>query len=89
MKKKILIKLVAAIVLSIIIGLISGSLMPLLGNDVALGQLENDDAYFIAMNTWYTLNIWLTGAAGLVWATTGVLIVRDIYKYMKEKKENM
>lgn len=89
MKKKVITKLVVAAILTVIICLISNSLMPLFGNDVALGQLEHDDAYFIAMNTWHTINYWMTMAAAIVWIVTGGLITRDIYKYIKIKKENM
>ena len=89
MKKKVMTKLVVAVILTVIICLISNGLMPLLGNDVALGQLEHDDAYFVAMNTWYTINYWMTVATAVVWIVTGGLITKDIYKYIKIKKENM
>lgn len=89
MKKKILVKLIIAIILTIIIGAISNTFMPLLGNDVAIGQLQNDDAYFIAMQAWYTAQYWLGIAAALIWIITGGLIAKDMYNYIKNKKENM
>lgn len=89
MKKKILVKLIIAIILTIIIGAISNTFMPLLGNDVAIGQLQNDDAYFIAMQAWHTAQYWLGIVAALVWIITGDLIAKDMYNYIKNKKENM
>ena len=89
MKKKILVKLIIAIVLTIIIGAISNTFMPLLGNDVAIGQLQNDDAYFIAMQAWHAVQYWLGIAAALLWIITGGLIAKDMYNYIKNKKENM
>ena len=89
MKKKIVVKLIVALVLTIIIGVVSNTLMPLLGNDVAVGQLQHDDAYFIAMQAWYSTQYWLGIAAAAVWAVTGGLIAKDMYNYIKNKKENM
>lgn len=88
MKKKILTKLLIAILLSLILAVVSNSLMPILGNDVAIGQLENDDFYFVAMNTWHQTNYYLGLVAAAVWAIFGASISVDIYKYMKNKKEN-
>lgn len=87
MVKRVVLKVIVAIVLTIAIGALSSSLMPLLGNDVALGQLQNDDTYFVAMNAWYSLQNWLSFATGIVWLITIGLIVKDIYKEIKNKKE--
>ena len=95
MVKKILIKLVIAIIITTIIAWVSNSLMPILGNDVALGQLQNDDAYFVAMNAWQDLQNWLGIATAIVWLVIVYLIGKDIYKeiklynLIKNSKENV
>ena len=88
MKRKIIVKFLIALLISFAIMAVSQSLMPLLGNDVAIGQLENDDFYFVAMNTWHQTNYYLGLVAAAVWAIFGASISVDIYKYMKNKKEN-
>lgn len=85
MKKKVLTKLLIAILLSLILALISNSMMPLLGNDIAIGQLEQDDGYFIAMNTWYKTNYYLGLAGAAIWAITGISICIDVSKFIKNK----
>ena len=89
MVKKIAIKMVIAILITVLIGFISNSLMPILGNDVALGQLQNDDAYFVAMQAWQTTQQWLSLAIAAVWAVVIALITKDVYIEMKNKKENI
>lgn len=88
MKRKIIVKFLIALLISFAIMAVSQSLMPILGNDVAIGQLENDDFYFVAMNTWHQTNYYLGLVAAVVWAIFGASISVDIYKYMKNKKEN-
>ena len=88
MKRKIIVKFLIALLISFAIVAVSQSLMPILGNDVAIGQLKNDDFYFVAMNTWHQTNYYLGLVAAAVWAIFGASISIDIYKYMKNKKEN-
>lgn len=85
MKHKILMKLVIAILITIAIAMISTVLMPILGNDIAIDQLKNDDAYFVAMQAWYSVNNWLSLAAAAVWAWSAASIGVDIYKHYKNK----
>ena len=84
MKYKILMKLVIAILITIVIGMISTALMPILGNDIAIDQLKNDDAYFVAMQAWYSINNWLSLAAAAVWAWFAASIGVDIYKHQEK-----
>ena len=85
MKYKILMKLVIAILITIVIGMISTALMPILGNDIAVDQLKNDDTYFVAMQAWYSVNNWLSFVAAAVWAWFAASIGVDIYKHYKNK----
>lgn len=88
MKQKIIVKFLIAVLITLAIVIVSRSLMPILGNDVAIGQLENDDFYFVAMNTWHQTNYYLGLVTAAVWALFGASISIDIYKYIKNKKEN-
>lgn len=86
MIKKVLLKATIAIILCGILAVVSNSLMPILGNELAIGQLENDNAYFIAMTSWHQMNYYLGLAGAAIWAFTITNISIDIYKYMKNKK---
>ena len=85
MKHKIVLKLVIAILITIAIAMISTTSMPILGNDIAIDQLKNDDAYFVAMQAWYSTNNWLSLAVAAVWAWFAASVGVDIYKYYKNK----
>lgn len=85
MKYKILMKLAIAILITIVIGMISTALMPILGNDIAVDQLKNDDAYFVAMQAWHSVNNWLSLATAAVWAWFTASVGVDIYKHYKNK----
>lgn len=87
-KTKIIVLLTVAILITVAIGFISDTLMPLFGNDVALGQLENDDAYFVAMQSWHRLNNYLSVAAGIIWLVVIVNIANVAYKIYKNKNKN-
>lgn len=90
MKSKILVKVVIAILLSVVLAFVANMLMPVLGNDVAIDQFKNDDAYFIAMESWQSIQQVLTYSNVAIWSLTIGFIVRDIYNYVKTKtkKEN-
>ena len=85
MKHKILLKLAIAILITIAIAMISTTLMPVLGNDIAIDQLKNDDVYFVAMQAWYNTNNWLSLAVAAVWAWFAASAGVDIYKHYKNK----
>ena len=89
MKYKIGIRIAIAVLLSILLVFVSNMLMPTLGNDIAIDQLKNDDAYFMAMETWHNIQNVLTYTGVIIWFLTAGFIVRDIYIYVKNKKENM
>ena len=86
MAKKIGFKVVIALVITIILSFISSSLMPTFGNDVALGQLQNEDYYFVAMQAWHNIQNWLSVITGIIWLVTAIFIIKDIYQKIKEKQ---
>ena len=88
MKKKILVKIIIGVILSLLIVFITNSLMPVMGNEVALGQLENDNTYFLAMQEWQNLQNRLSAVNICVWMVICMLIGIDIYEYIKKKNNN-
>lgn len=81
------IKLVALIVISTIVAGLINSITPLINNDLAMGQMENSDALFVAYNTYNKL-------VPIVWVVYGILtayiigrIGYDTYKFIKTKIE--
>ena len=81
-------KIVLAIVLCMILSMAVSNFAPHMSNDMAIGQLENDDMSWTAMQTW---NQVLAGV-GLVQAGIGVVcgfsVTKDTIKYIKNRKEN-
>ena len=82
------VKIFIAIILCAIISVAISNFAPHMSNDMALGQLENDDYAWSAMQTWNNfveatnyiqLGIWLACAGSV-----GV----DVIKYFKSRKEN-
>ena len=81
-------KIVLAIVLCMILSMAVSNFAPHMSNDMAIGQLENDDISWTAMQAWNNA----LEAVGLV--QTGICIVCvgsvgiSIIKYIKNRKEN-
>lgn len=86
MKKKVLLKIVIAVLITIAIAFISQALMPILGNDIAIDQLKNDDTYFIAMQAWHNTQNWLSLGLAMLWAGIFASISIDVYKFYKNTK---
>lgn len=85
---KAVIKVIVAILLCSLLNAAVASLAPHISNDVAMGQLENDDMSFIAMETWNRIVdavFWVQ--AGIV-GVCGGSVIFDTYKYFKNRKEN-
>lgn len=84
---KSMVKIFIAIVLCAILSMAVSSFAPHISNDVAIGQLENDDMSWTAMQTW---NQALQGVE-LVQAGIGIVCIcsvsKDTIKYIKSRKE--
>ena len=69
------------------ISIFVSSIMPTIGNDVAIGQLENDDSAYAFMSLWNNLSKFMDVCK---LALTGCCIVAvgidaiDYFKYMKD-----
>lgn len=88
--KNLVVKLVAKILIAVILcGILSftvTSLMPTFGNDVAMGQLENNDVGFVAMETWNYLHNATGWVHALIILGCGVGCGIDVYKFIKQNK---
>lgn len=90
--KKFIIKTVVKIFVFAIISTIALSLIksPVVTNQIAMGQMQNDDIAFIIMNNYNRLSAIITVAYGVI--TLGFIgkIAYDSYTFIKtkEKKEN-
>ena len=88
--KKAVIKLIILIIVCVGISTFLSAGSAILGNYVALGQMENNDALFILMEMYMnffkpTLSVVLIMVS--VYLVVGINI--DIYKFIKIKKENI
>ena len=85
---KSMVKIFVAIVLCAILSLAVANFAPHISNDMAIGQLENDDMSWTAMQTWNQV----VNGVGWVQAGIGVLcaasVGKDTIKYIKNRKEN-
>ena len=89
MKATIILVLLVALFVSLFVGFLTKALAPTFGIDMALGQLENDDAGFAIWQSWLVTQEILNGIAVLIWVIAAVIIFVQVYKYIKNKnKEN-
>ena len=85
---KSMVKIFVAIVLCAILSMAVSNFAPHITNDMAIGQLENDDMSWTAMQTWNNaLEAVGWVQAGICIACAGSVGVSTI-KYIKNRKEN-
>lgn len=81
-------KILVAILLCSLLSMAISNLAPHISNDAALGQLENDDMSWTAMQTWnQALNAAELGYAAIWIVCLGSGGINTI-KYIKSRKEN-
>ena len=84
---KSVIKIIAAIAVCLILSLVVSGFAPHITNDMAIGQLENDDMSWSIMQTWnHVLNAvgWVQAGIGIM---CGLSVGVDTYKYFNNRKE--
>ena len=91
--KRTIIKAVLLIIAAIIISTVSVTIDTIISNNLALGQMENDDGLYVMMELYQnTLQPILTLVFTIVIVTISFTIGLDIYKFIKTKmngeKEN-
>lgn len=86
---KCVIKTAIAIILCVTISILISSFTPHLSNDMAIGQLENDDVSWSLMNAWYQIQSYSGWIYTLIGLGFGASISKDCYKYFKSREENV
>lgn len=86
---KCIVKTSIAIILCVIISILISSLTPHLSNDMALGQLENDDMSWNLMNAWYQIQSYSGWIYAIIGLAFGASISKDCYKYFKSREDNV
>ena len=86
--KKFIIKTATKIIIYAIISTIALSLLnsPIISNNIALGQMQNDDALYILMDTYNKVAPFISIIYGLITALFAGTTIHDIYKFIKTKK---
>ena len=81
-------KIIMAIVFCALLTMAASAVAPHISNDVAMGQLENDDISWSLMQSWYMVQNALNTIKFIIFAVCGCSIGADVYKYFKTKGEN-
>ena len=81
-------KIVLAIVLCMILSMAVSNFAPHISNDMAIGQLENDDMSWIVMQTWNNLILFVPVVQAGIGIMCGLSVGKDTIKYIKNRKEN-
>ena len=84
--RSIVIKVAVAVILVTVLSLVLSAIMPTFSNDVALGQLENDDVSFMQMEMWNRVQNGVTTVQYIITGICDVLIGTDVYKFIKLKE---
>lgn len=84
---KSVVKIVIAIILCAILSSALAIVMPTFGNDIAMGQLENDDVSFMVMETWNRIQNGVNWVQAVIWIVCLGNVGINTYKYFKNRKE--
>lgn len=85
---KSMVKIFVAIVLCAILSMAVANFAPHISNDMAIGQLENDDMSWTAMQTWNNIILFVPVAQAGIGIVCGLSVGKDTIKYIKNRKEN-
>ena len=85
--KRCIFKIVFAIILCTIFSIIMSSFAPHFTNDLALGQLENDDMSWSIMNIWYQVQNYTWCVYAIIGLTVTISVGKDFLKFIKMKEE--
>ena len=85
--KKIGIKIALIIGCCIILSIVLSSFTPTLSNDIALGQLENEDINWSLMNIWTQIQNYSYFGYGLIVVIGLISIGKDICKFLDMKED--
>lgn len=85
---KCLTKLIIVLVICGALGIVVDSIYPLLLNNVAMGQLENDNLYFVIVNEWDAIVRIIAIFQSIIAGIGLYYISKDVYNYFNRKREN-
>ena len=85
---KSMVKIFIAIVLCAILSMAVANFAPHITNDMAIGQLENDDMSWSAMQTWNNAVAFVPVVQAGIGVICGFSVGKDTIKYIKNRKEN-
>ena len=85
---KIIVKIALAVVLCVILSIAVSSFAPHLSNDLAIGQLENDDMSWTMMEIWHQVQNYTGWGYTIISIICCCSIGKDIYVFIKNRKEN-
>ena len=83
---KIITKIVVAVLICVWLASFANGFAPIIGNDIALGQLENSDANFALMQAWTQLQNRIHMTQGGIGALCVLGVIYDVIEYMFTRK---
>ena len=85
--KKFLIKTTVKIIIYAIISTIALNLLnsPIISNNIALGQMQNDDSLFVLMDTYNKVRPFISIIYGFITCVFAGTTIYDTYKFIKTK----
>lgn len=86
--KRTVVKVFIAIVLCALLSVLLTAVMPTFTNDMAMGQLENDDVSFMLWNTQSQISGWVDIAQAVIWGIVLISVGKDVYNFFNVRKEN-
>ncbi len=84
---KSVVKIVVAIVLCIILSLAVSHFAPHITNDMAIGQLENDDMSWSMMESWNSVIMFVPVIQAGIGVVCGFSVTKDTITYLNGRKE--
>lgn len=85
---KCLTKLIIILVVCGALGIVADSIYPILLNNVAMGQLENDNLYFVIVNEWDAIVRIIAIFQSIIAGIGLYYISKDVCNYFNRKREN-
>jgi uncharacterized membrane protein len=85
--KKVAIKIICAVMICAIIGIIISAFVPTLTNDIAMSQLENDNMAYATWIGWQNIVNYAYCAEAIIALLFTISIGLDVYKYFKNRED--
>lgn len=87
--KKVATKFIIMLIICFLLGIMFTAFVPIMNNNMALTQMENSDALFLAQQAWIRIqNVFYLMEIAIIAFYIGSMGI-DIFKYVKNKKENI